>query len=65
MPLDLSGRRHRRLHTARAFTRQYRALMNDDRITRTRRVVCFDMLWHRKSPPPHGTKRSGFEEAAA
>ena len=54
--LDLFGRQHRIyveqagegtpllcLHTAGADGRQYRALMNDERITRGHRVIVFDM----------------------
>ena len=56
MPLDLFGRPHRIyveeagegtpllcLHTAGADGRQYRALMNDPRVTARHRVVAFDM----------------------
>jgi hypothetical protein len=56
--LDLFGRIHRLyveeagegtpllcLRTAGADGRQYRALMNDDRVTRRHRVIAFDMPW--------------------
>ena len=78
MPLDLSGRRHRLyveeagegtpllcLHTAGADTRQYRALMNDDRITRRHRVVAFDMPWHGKSSPPAGWHDEEYQLTSA
>jgi pimeloyl-ACP methyl ester carboxylesterase len=67
MHLDLFGRKHRIyveqagegtpllcLHTAGADGRQYRALMNDERITQHHRVIAFDMPWHGKSSPPSG-----------
>src|ERR1700675_4526450 len=67
MHLDLFGRKHRIyveqagegtpllcLHTAGADGRQYRALMNDERITQGHRVIAFDMPWHGKSSPPSG-----------
>jgi pimeloyl-ACP methyl ester carboxylesterase len=65
--LDLLGRPHRLyveeagegipllcLHTAGSDGRQYRALLNDPRITRDYRVIVFDMPWHGKSSPPAG-----------
>lgn len=42
------------LHTAGADGRQYRALLNDPEITKTFRVIAFDMPWHGKSSPPIG-----------
>lgn len=42
------------LHTAGSDSRQYRALMNDPRITSDYRVIAFDMPWHGKSSPPEG-----------
>src|SRR5688500_14104387 len=42
------------LHTAGADTRQYRALLNDERLLREFRVIAFDMPWHGKSSPPAG-----------
>ena len=78
MALDLSGRRHRLyveeagegtpllcLHTAGADTRQYRALMNDDRITRRHRVIAFDMPWHGKSSPPPGWHNEEYQLTSA
>ncbi len=67
MNLDLFRRKHRIyveeagegvpllcLHTAGSDGRQYRALMNDARITANHRVIAFDMPWHGKSSPPEG-----------
>jgi len=42
------------LHTAGADGRQFHRLMADARITRTHRLVAFDLPWHGKSPPPAG-----------
>jgi pimeloyl-ACP methyl ester carboxylesterase len=67
LAIDLAGRPHRLyveeagqgtpllcLHTAGSDSRQYRALMNDPRVTRDYRVIAFDMPWHGKSSPPAG-----------
>jgi pimeloyl-ACP methyl ester carboxylesterase len=71
--LDLNGRPHRIyfeeagqgiplvcLHTAGADARQYRALLNDDDITRRFRVIAFDLPWHGKSSPPPGFEREAY-----
>jgi pimeloyl-ACP methyl ester carboxylesterase len=42
------------LHTAGADGRQFRALLNDARVTRNFRVIAFDLPWHGKSSPPVG-----------
>jgi pimeloyl-ACP methyl ester carboxylesterase len=42
------------LHTAGADGRQFRGLMNDERITKSFRIIAFDMPWHGKSSPPAG-----------
>ncbi len=42
------------LHTAGADSRQYRHLFNDEAITRTYRVIAFDMPYHGRSNPPDG-----------
>ena len=76
--LDLFGRQHRIyveqagegtpllcLHTAGADGRQYRALMNDERITRGHRVVVFDMPWHGKSSPPSGWHNEEYQLTSA
>ena len=65
--VELGGRRHRMyfeeagagwpllcLHTAGADGRQFRHLMTDDAITRSWRVLAFDMPCHGKSLPPAG-----------
>lgn len=49
------------LHTAGADGRQYRALMNDEEITRSFRVVVFDMPWHGKSSPPPGWQNEEYQ----
>ncbi len=67
LALTLDGRPHRVyfeeagqgnplvcLHTAGADGRQFRHLMNDEAITRSWRVIAFDMPWHGKSLPPAG-----------
>ena len=78
MHLDLFGRKHRIyveeagegtpllcLHTAGADGRQYRALMNDARITRGHRVIAFDMPWHGKSSPPSGWHDEEYQLTSA
>jgi len=71
--MDLNGRPHRVyfeeagqgiplvcLHTAGADGRQYRALLNDQEITRRFRVIAFDLPWHGKSSPPAGFEREAY-----
>ena len=71
--LDLLGRPHRLyveeagqgipllcLHTAGSDGRQYRGLLNDERITRNYRVIVFDMPWHGKSSPPAGWENEEY-----
>jgi hypothetical protein len=71
MHLDLFGRRHRLyveeagrgtpllcLHTAGADARQYRALMNDERITRRHRVIAFDPGTASRRHPQAGRTRN-------
>ncbi len=78
MHLDLFGRPHRIyveqagegtpllcLHTAGSDTRQYRALMNDPRITCNHRVIAFDMPWHGKSSPPSGWHNEEYQLTSA
>jgi pimeloyl-ACP methyl ester carboxylesterase len=78
MHLDLFGRAHRIyveqagegapllcLHTAGADGRQYRALMNDERVTSTHRVIAFDMPWHGKSSPPRGWHTEDYQLTSA
>jgi pimeloyl-ACP methyl ester carboxylesterase len=72
--LELFGREHRIyveeagqgtpllcLHTAGADGRQYRALMNDERVTSKHRVIAFDMPWHGKSSPPVGWHNEEYQ----
>jgi pimeloyl-ACP methyl ester carboxylesterase len=78
MHLDLFGRDHRIyveeagegtpllcLHTAGADGRQYRALMNDKRITSSHRVIAFDMPRHGKSSPPSGWHNEDYQLTSA
>jgi pimeloyl-ACP methyl ester carboxylesterase len=78
MHLDLFGRKHRIyleqagegvpllcLHTAGSDGRQYRALMNDARITSRHRVIAFDMPWHGKSSPPPGWHNEEYQLTSA
>lgn len=48
------------LHTAGSDSRQYRALLNDEEITRDFRVIAFDMPRHGKSSPPEGYEREVY-----
>ena len=65
--IELEGREHRLyfeeagqgiplvcLHTAGSDGRQYRAVLNDPQVTKSFRVIAFDMPWHGKSSPPPG-----------
>jgi len=78
MHLDLFGRTHRIyleeagegtpllcLHTAGSDGRQYRALMNDARVTAKHRVIAFDMPWHGKSSPPTGWHDEEYQLTSA
>ena len=49
------------LHTAGADGRQYRAILNDEEITKDFRVVVFDLPWHGKSSPPSGFQSDIYE----
>ncbi len=49
------------LHTAGADGRQYRGLLNDPAVTKTHRVIAFDMPWHGKSSPPQGYERIDYK----
>ena len=42
------------LHTAGADSRQFRHLLNDDDVTRSFRVIAFDMPYHGRTNPPDG-----------
>lgn len=76
--LELLGRKHRIyveeagqgtpllcLHTAGADGRQYRALINDERVTSMHRVIAFDMPWHGKSSPPVGWHNEEYQLTSA
>jgi pimeloyl-ACP methyl ester carboxylesterase len=78
MHIDLFGRSHRLyveeagqgtpllcLHTAGADGRQYRGLMNDERVTAGHRVIAFDMPWHGKSSPPAGWQNEEYQLTSA
>jgi pimeloyl-ACP methyl ester carboxylesterase len=78
MHLELFGRPHRIyveqagegtpllcLHTAGSDGRQYRALMNDTRVTSGHRVIAFDMPWHGKSSPPAGWHDEEYQLTSA
>ncbi|MCA8930008.1 MAG: alpha/beta hydrolase [Alphaproteobacteria bacterium] len=49
------------LHTAGADGRQYRGVLNDPQVTRSHRVIVFDMPWHGKSSPPPGFETSDYK----
>jgi len=48
------------LHTAGSDSRQYRAVLNDSSITKSYRVITFDMPWHGKSSPPAGWHKEDY-----
>lgn len=48
------------LHTAGSDTRQYRGVLNDQRITSRYRVIAFDLPWHGKSSPPAGWQNEEY-----
>jgi pimeloyl-ACP methyl ester carboxylesterase len=48
------------LHTAGADTRQWRFVLNDERLAARRRFVAFDMPWHGKSLPPENFETSEY-----
>lgn len=71
--LDIDGRQQRLyfeeagegipllcLHTAGADGRQFRALVNDEEVTRNFRVIAFDLPWHGKSSPPAGYHKEEY-----
>lgn len=71
--LDLQGRKFRLyfeeagqgipllcLHTAGSDGRQWRAVLNDSSITKSYRVITFDMPWHGKSSPPEGWQNEDY-----
>ncbi len=75
---DIYGRKHRVyfeeagqgipllcLHTAGADSRQFRGLLNDERITDRFRVIAFDLPWHGKSSPPENWQRETYRLTSA
>jgi pimeloyl-ACP methyl ester carboxylesterase len=48
------------LHTAGSDGRQYRGVLNDPAITKSYRVITFDMPWHGKSSPPAGWQNEDY-----
>jgi pimeloyl-ACP methyl ester carboxylesterase len=52
------------LHTAGSDARQYRALLNDARVTDNYRVIAFDFPWHGKSWPPAGWQDEEYRLSA-
>lgn len=76
--LELNGKPHRLyfeeagegipllcLHTAGSDGRQYRAVLNDAEVTRSFRVIAFDMPWHGKSSPPAGWENEDYRLTTA
>src|SRR5215471_8559563 len=74
--LDLLGRPHRIyfeeagpkdgvpllcLHTAGSDGRQWRGILNDAEVTRSFRVIAFDLPRHGKSSPPAGFEREPYQ----
>jgi len=53
------------LHTAGSDSRQYRAVLNDSSITKSYRVIAFDMPWHGKSSPPAGWQNEDYRLTTA
>jgi pimeloyl-ACP methyl ester carboxylesterase len=78
LKLDIAGRSHRIyveeagqgipllcLHTAGSDGRQYRNLLNDEKVLENFRVVVFDMPWHGKSSPPSGWHEEEYRLTSA
>jgi pimeloyl-ACP methyl ester carboxylesterase len=76
LQLDLLGRPHRIyfeeagpkdgvpllcLHTAGSDGRQWRGILNDAEVTRSFRVIAFDLPRHGKSSPPAGFERECYQ----
>lgn len=77
MALDIDGRKQRIyfeeaghgiplvcLHTAGADGRQWRHLLADAEVTKSFRVIAFDMPWHGKSNPPEGHEKEAYRLTA-
>ena len=49
------------LHTAGSDGRQFRHILNDQKITKNFRVIAFDLPWHGKSNPPEGYELKDYK----
>ena len=49
------------LHTAGSDGRQFRHILNDQKITKNFRVIAFDRPWHGKSNPPEGYELNDYK----
>ena len=49
------------LHTAGSDGRQFRHILNDQKITKNFRVIAFDLPWHGKSNPPEGYELENYK----
>ena len=49
------------LHTAGSDGRQFRHILNDQKITKNFRVIAFDLPWHGKSNPPEGYELNDYK----
>ena len=49
------------LHTAGSDGRQFRHILNDQKITENFRVIAFDLPWHGKSNPPEGYELNDYK----
>lgn len=48
------------LHTAGADSRQWRHILNDEKLAQSHHFIAFDMPWHGKSLPPEGWERCEY-----
>jgi len=53
------------LHTAGSDTRQFRGVLNDPGVTKSYRVIAFDLPWHGKSSPPEGWQNEEYQLTTA
>ena len=49
------------LHTAGSDGRQFRHILNDQKITKNFKVIAFDLPWHGKSNPPEGYELNDYK----
>ena len=49
------------LHTAGSDGRQFRHILNDQKITKHFKVIAFDLPWHGKSNPPEGYELNDYK----